>query len=232
MDAKELLTIIPSDELYNYLEYVYHHNDNTWGEVWSIDGSGSYEGIHSVSEDDVLSGLDAEAKDYNGDFPDFYWVPRMCGGNDYSGGTVHRANYLIICEEYKEEALVALLYGNYGTYAIAVSLKGLLCGSDEAKKLIETLTKLQNYPVIDEEQLSQYEAELIDQAWDSWAKDDFVKLIENKFGIELTDDDDDFRSFFEEKANEASVCWCVDGVDMYINIPRIVDSIETWEYKQ
>lgn len=149
MDAKELIDSINEDELYSYLEEVYYYDSNEWGEVWSIDGSGSYEDIKPVNSDKVLSGLDSVTKDCNDNYPDFYWVPKQCCGSDYSGGTIHRANYLAISEKYKEEGLICLLRGAYATYAVAVSIKGLLCGSIEAKKLIETLTKLQDHPVVD-----------------------------------------------------------------------------------
>lgn len=225
MDARELLNVINEDELFSYIESVYNPDDHSWSEVWSIDGSGGCSNIKQIKIEEVLRLLDKDDGDCNGDYPDFYWVPKQCEGSDYSGGTVNRANYLAISEEYEEESLVALLYGGHNTYAIAVSIRELINNdSDEAKKLIETLIGLQDYPVVDDERLCKYEMELIDKAWEGWVKDNFISSIEKKFKIELTDNK--LREFFTEMINKANMYWEADGVDMYIDVDKVVDSID------
>lgn len=100
-----------------------------------------------------------------GDFePDnqgiFIEIP-YCTFSDYSGGTVEKSNFLSWCELYEDSKGVIWkeLQGGFYTRGIIAKIESL------TDSMVDTIEDLLQYPVINEEKLSQLEYDiLIEQA--------------------------------------------------------------------
>ena len=81
-------------------------------------------------------------------------------------------------------------------------------GSDAAKKAEDIESSLENYPVLDDEDLSRREYDDFLESWDSWARRDFVKFLASEFltsqaAARLEDvDSDKLFEFYWEHASE------------------------------
>jgi hypothetical protein len=104
--------------------------------------------------------------------------------------------------------------------------------------LLETLTRLEDYPIIDEDDHSNLEMELQNEEWDSWAKDDWRKAVINKIedciedtGLEIEWDEDlydkenELYELFRSCCELQNEYWYEDGTDQYIDIDRIAKGL-------
>ncbi len=187
------------------------HTEDGWEYIRQADGSASYEDFKNIEWPETI---DEEI---------YFYVPHSTG-SDYSGCTVTYANHKYFIDTYEDCDWVHPVYGGYNTYAVAIGVKGLL-DSEIFEEIIEILEGLEGYPLIDEDLLTEVEADLIEEAWDGWAKDDFVRALEKKFFFVDFDFPDDLREFFEEKKE---VEWECEGYgpSMWIDVEDIVKEIE------
>lgn len=88
-------------------------------------------------------------------------IPHTSWG-DYIGDTVDRANHKILLE--KDWAYD--VHGDYGSRAIGVDL------TNRPEELDDILRALDNYPILDDNILSEVETELEQDDWDSWIEMD------------------------------------------------------------
>ena len=219
-------------EVYDYSSYeiIEESRDNplkrVWGYVKVADGSASYGNFHSakwVDFEDYWKSVE------NSDDPsDFYVQFPHSTYSDYSGSTVEASNYKVLEEEYGEEDFFHPTYGGYSTTAAFFGVKGLLtCDDDTFEEFCEKVNSLSNYPVLDEQALSEYEHDKSIEEWDCWARSDFTCALEKKFDIDCIDiEDGNLYEYFMDCAENANCYWEADGPGMYIDIDRIVDSIE------
>ncbi len=152
---------------------------------------------------------------------DIYFYVPYTTGSDYSGCTITWANYKTF-EEYDDDC-IHLVHGGYNTYGIVINATKL-CDSEIFEVIIETLESLENYPLIDDNLLAEVEMELVEEAWECWAKDDFERVLEEKFSF-ADFNFPDLREFFEEKREEAWECEGY-GPSMWIDIVDVVKEIE------
>ena len=111
----------------------------------------------------------------------YFFLP-YASGSDYSGSTVEKANCREFLESYGEEAFVWEAHGGFDTYAVVLGLTGLLeCADDTFDAILGIIEGLENYPLIDDETLSNLETEGADEAWESWVASDFRRALEKKF---------------------------------------------------
>jgi hypothetical protein len=108
--------------------------------------------------------------------------------SDYSGCSVHRSNFRVFIEDIDPEELETggtfrVFYGGYGTEALAVCLDRPI-----PSELADTLEALADYPVIDESDMSEYELETEDDAWNSWIMSDYIRALEAHTGLEDLDE--------------------------------------------
>lgn len=82
-------------------------------------------------------------------------------------------------------------------------------GSEAARKAEEIEASLENYPVLDDEDLSSREYDDFLESWDNWGAKDFRKFLVSTFRLgecaeEVLDDMDDekLREFYVEHASE------------------------------
>jgi len=174
-----------------------------------------------------LEGLSTDATEEG----ELYFFLPYASGSDYSGSTVEKANYTEFLESYGEEGFVWEAHGGFDTYAVVLGLTGLLeCADDTFDAILGIIEGLEDYPLIDDEALSNLESTLADEAWDCWVAGDFRRALEKKFdGVEFEwPADSDLRPFFEKKAEEANEYWFNEGCgpDMYIRVDKIVEGID------
>ena len=109
-------------------------------------------------------------------------------GSDYSGNTVELSNYEVFKEQFGELPGVYTVYGGYGTFSMAISVKWLLnpCNEEKADEILECLRDLSRYPVIDDDHLSNMECdkeyEYITEEWHY----DLNRELKKQLGIEIT----------------------------------------------
>jgi hypothetical protein len=134
----------------------------------------------SISYGDLRSQLAKYAETFDPETSDpkeWFLVPRYMSGSDYSGSSVEVSNMRAFKEEYGDESFCPV-YGDYGTYAVAIRLDWL------TPAIWESLAALENYPVYDDQVLSEVETEAEEEAWENWARSDFKRELEKRFGSE------------------------------------------------
>lgn len=154
-------------------------------------------------------------------------MPELLQGSDYSGGTLHRSNYLKFLEDFGETDGVYDIYGSYGSYGIAILT------SINDKKIRDTLLALHTYPVIDDEYLSELEMNLQEDSWSNWVRKEFVDLLEKEFNIEFLEfnNDEDLHNLFDRLCKHSNVQWeAQSGSEMYIAINKLKLNIIEMEH--
>ena len=188
----------------------------------------------SITCGDVRSIRDAEAALTD------YFEPNYMGGSDYSGGSVEVANHKVFLEEFGDLPGVHEIHGDFDTYGVVIRLDCI------TPRMFEVFDGLDNYPVIDEEAMSEVEREAEDEAWDNWVRHDYERALV----AALNEDDEyatdkahgsregclcqdcleeaigkveDLRSVFEEVASRINVYWTNEtGNSATIDVGRIV----------
>jgi hypothetical protein len=150
-----------------------------------------------------------------------HFVPDVLSFSDYSGDRVEVSNVRYIRDNYA--AHVVFLSGGYGTEAVAIPLGA----TDES--LIETLSGLSDYPVIDEGLMSEVEQEQIEEAWESWAEYDFKRALRKCFpwADEAIDEmaSGDLRELFESTRERINCYWEPDGNGMHVRVEEVADAV-------
>jgi hypothetical protein len=149
--------------------------------------------------------------------------------SDYSGGLVNVANYRAFLREFVGESEDAgelpswlmHLSGDFATQGLAVEVAGA------PPEVWEFLGALEDYPLADDELLSELEQEASEEAWERWARADFVKAVANALGYELDECPDEvLAELFRETAESAGVYWeNQDGPDMWIDVERVAAAL-------
>ena len=215
-----------------------HAGLRSWGYARRADGSASYGDFH---DDDWPESAEAYFGTLCEDITEtgelYFYVP-CASGSDYSGSTVESANAKCVEDEFGEHEWVHPVYGDHGTYAIAIGLTGLLtCDDDTFDELCEVIEGLADYPVIDEDKLHEVEAENTDEAWNSWVRGDFVRALEKECGDDYDfewPNDPEFRMFFEGQCEKANTYWYCErsGSDMYVAIDDVVKEMSFDDYSK
>ena len=167
--------------------------------------------------------LHHEKYSYHTDEPIEVVVPRSMGGGDYSGTTYHRSNYDVFLENFGDVEGVYSLHGGYGTFAVAIRADLV------NEEIHDAIAGLSDYPVLDEDALSMYEDELEQEAWENWARHDFVRGVEQELEIKdlgelLTDEQ--IYELFRELCQRSDEYFQADGPDIYIRIQTVVAAVE------
>lgn len=134
------------------------------------------------------------------------------GYSDYSGGTVGKSNFQIIQDmamsEDELKPFLVFAYGGYGSNQAYIRLDM----GEVPEELMRVVGALANYPVLDEHHLSEVEMEEEDEAWTSWAREDWRDALKKEFP-DYEDQIDDFsdeeldRLWFEEAGD---LSWTVE----------------------
>jgi hypothetical protein len=163
---------------------------------------------------------------------DAIWFgPKYCGGSDYSGSYVEKANYKVLveeCQRLTDAPDVCPLpwwfetSGDHSTFGI------ILHAERTPDEIAEMLAKLDDYPLLDEEAESELEQEGIEEAWDNWARSDYERALEKAWGAEIDFSEvENLREHFENNAQSANEYWQDDGGSMYIDVEKVAEEAFT-----
>jgi hypothetical protein len=148
---------------------------------------------------------------------DDYIMPNLLSSGDYAGTIIEAANNRAFLRLYGHLEGVHDVRGGHGTRAVAISIQWLL----DNPQVLDTLEALEDYPIIDDEVLSEYELELIREGWETWARHDYLVGLCRRFGdVAMTDDE--LYELFNRVAERIGVEWEPDGTDMTIDVDKVV----------
>ena len=125
---------------------------------------------------------------------DIFLIPKFMQYGDYDNSCmIERSNYKIFLENYKEEEGIFRIYGGYGSSGIAISIRYLLNPDNEekAQSIIDVLNSLNDYPCIDDEDMSIMEYDAFIEALDSWAIKEANDLLSRQYLVDVYDFDED-----------------------------------------
>ena len=158
--------------------------------------------------------------------------------SDYSGTTVERSNYEYLIKEYSDLLGIILWesYGGYSTRAIfclysiwEIEFQDDEYLGDRIERLKEDIKSIDDYPLLDEELMSEIEMNIEIESWDDWVCSDLKHtLLEN----EIYDEEDnplpedsilqDMLHFHLESLNEYYEF--ESPYTAYLDIKKIVNS--------
>lgn len=157
-------------------------------------------------------------------------MPEHMVGGDYSGDSSTRANYTSFMAEFGEVPGVIAIYGSHGSYAVGIRIEAV------NEEMVEILEKLQDYPIIDEEKMSEVESEWENEAWENWARSDFRRALTRKFPAREDDIDEFFDNegedfdtvwaLFEDARERSNTDWRTEHSGMHIDIDRVVAAVD------
>ena len=163
--------------------------------------------------------------------PDLVFDIRYCSGSDYSNSSsVEVSNYRCLTEcELADKEWLKTYYGGYGTFGVLIHAAELLKDTD-CESCLEYLSGLADYPVLDEQLMSEVEHEWETEAWENWCREDFEKAIVSRFGGDIDGLDcfdipaDKLASLFYTLAERSNTYWEAEsvGTGSIIDLDRIV----------
>lgn len=183
---------------------------------------GEWKWINIPEKGNALSYGDLKEESYPESYKknELYIMPDELSGSDYSNSsTVEISNHRVFLESFKEINGVHDVFGGFGTYAVAIRLDVY----ESNQEIKETIDNLKDYCIINEDDLSELEREKTDEAWDSWARESMLSLIqESDPRLEEFNDHDDFDIMFFQAAEEAHEYWEAEaGGSMSIRLENI-----------
>ena len=158
------------------------------------------------------------------------FIPDLCRSGDYGGSTYALSNKRALLEEFGGFQCRELL-GGYGSEALAVDPR--FCSED----LLEALESLENYPVWDEEKLSELEEELKEEAFSSWLERDLRRKLEELFqeaGLSEEESEERSENLSEDQlwdllrvADSCGTLWHPEHNSMWCDLDRVaLESVE------
>jgi len=152
---------------------------------------------------------------------------------DYGGhGSVGMSNHRILVNEYDHIDL----YGVYGSHMAACRIDRLIHDEEYKDQIFEIYNSLNDYPCIDDEDMSNLEYDLSIEVFEDVYKDDLIKAIENKFGIDIDDydqiPDTSLWWLMETLSERSNTYWKNEYTSMYIDIDRCIESMNMDDFNQ
>jgi hypothetical protein len=151
-----------------------------------------------------------------------FLMPNFLSGSDYcSSGSVEVSNHRVFLERYKDSPNTYDVYGDYGTFAVAIRLDSV---TDD---MMEDLKALEDYPILDEDDHSKVEMDAENEAWASWGRHDFTRELEKIFPAS----EDTIDAMAEEKIDElfyslmerTNTYWQHEsGNSAYVDLDRVI----------
>jgi hypothetical protein len=133
------------------------------------------------------------------------FVPELLCGSDYSGNLVNRSNNDEFMEQFSDGngKWWTEVSGGHGTFAIVIDLATI--PDEEKEHFLDFFDDLENYPSANDDRLSELGIESQYEAWQSWAKDEFIREVEKQHGADISEREDLFNLF----------CMCSDMANEY-----------------
>jgi len=167
---------------------------------------------------------------------DIFLIPKYMSYGDYDNSCmVERSNYKIFMEDYKEEKGIFRIYGGYGSSGIAISIRYLLDPDNEEKadEIIDLLNGLNNYPCIDDEDMSNMEYESFLESLDVFAIRDCNDLLSSQYLIDVYDFNEDKLKeiLLEADRNLNYPSYEIEsGGSCYIDTKRLIEKVTLMDY--
>lgn len=150
-----------------------HRVDLTYPETKDI----SFSDLSKISRKNTLD---------NTQIDEMFLMSNYLQFGDYDNSCmVERSNQKIFLEEYGELPGVFTVTGGYGSEGVAISLKWLMDPANEEKALeiIELLNDLDDYPCLNDEDVSNMEYEAFYEALEDYGIEDTKTELAEKYGI-------------------------------------------------
>jgi hypothetical protein len=167
---------------------------------------------------------------------DIFLIPKYMSYGDYDNSCmVERSNYKIFLEEYKEEKGIFRIYGGYGSSGIVISIRYLLDLGNENKadEIIELLNSLNDYPCIDDEDMSNMEYDSFIESLDSYAIRECNDLLSKQFLLDVYDFNEDMLKEILLKSNSNlnyDAYEIESGGGCYIDNERLIEKVTLTQY--
>lgn len=158
---------------------------------------------------------------------DLYLIPRYMSFGDYdSSCMVERSNKKIFMEEYENSPVVYEVTGAYSSESVALSIREMLNPDNEetAQSIINTLTGLNDYPCLDDEDMSNMEYDAFYEALKDYGIDDTQRALAKKYGITVYDyDQDKLEEMIIEIDRHGNPVFMIEsGGNCYIDIDDMI----------
>ena len=152
---------------------------------------------------------------------------------DYGGhGSVGMSNHRILVSEYDHIDL----YGGYGSHMAGCKIDQLVTDEDYKDQIFDIYENLDNYPCIDDEDLSNLEYDLSKEVFEDCYKSDLIDAISSKFEVDIDDYDQivdtSLWDLLETLSERSNTYWSNEYTSMYIDIDTCVESMTIEDFNQ
>ena len=156
-----------------------------------------------------------------------YYCPKYFGYSDYSGSTYNKSNHQLFLKEFGEVDGVKNVYGGYSSSDIYIRLDVLNSNQD----IQDCLNTLDDYPVMDEEHLSEVEEEAKEEAWNSYTRKDFLRALQKEFNYDLDKVSDAFvHRLFWKLEEHTNTYWIFEYTDAYFPLDDLFEKLTREEF--
>jgi len=159
------------------------------------------------------------------------FLPDRLGGSDYSGGLIAVANYQAWERDFPPDDTTPAWFtthGGYGSYGVAIWVDRV------TPAMVAWLAGLDDYPIADEGALSEIEIEATDEAWENWARAEWLSACKRMFDLDCDDIEepdpdiggglcDSLWEVFSDAAEEANEYWHEESGGMSIDVDRVAE---------
>lgn len=160
------------------------------------------------------------------EFSDYYCTEHF-GYSDYSGSTVSKSNRELFLKEFGEVDGVKNIHGGYGYSDIFIRLDVL----NSNEEIQECLNALEDYPVIDEDHLSEVEEEAKHESWENYTRKDFLRALKKEFNYDLEKLSDCFIDrLFRNLEEHTNVYWIFEYTSAYFPLDDLLEKLTREEF--
>ncbi len=156
-----------------------------------------------------------------------YYCPKYFGYSDYSGSIYNKSNHQLFIKEFGEIDGVKDVHGGYSSSDIYIRLDVL----NSNKDIQECLNALEDYPVMDEDHLSEIEEEAKYESWESYTRKDFLRALNKEFNYDLEKLSEEFIDrLFRNLEEHTNVYWIFESVDAYFPLDDLFQKLTREEF--
>lgn len=113
---------------------------------------------------------------------------------DYCGSDLGRSNSRVLLRDYPNTFVI--VEGGYGSRFLALPADFGADGDEMAQHILDIIEGLSDYPLISDEDHSELEMELLDEAWETYLGSDVVSTLSNVHGLDDVDPAEIRESFY------------------------------------
>jgi hypothetical protein len=150
----------------------------------------------------------------------------MFAHGDYYGDSVNQSNYRIL----EKRGNCRRIFDVYSFEQMLLPVTG-----KDFQQSLEYLKAVEDYPVLDEDDLTALESELYQEAWESYGIDDFLKEMIKKFspsGEYTMNDFCDPQDLFERLIMSGEYCVFETGANASICIKTAIAQSEQCDWEE